>query len=131
MNVLKNKVGAWAVSIIESTLFGFVSRAKANMLEFLEDLPEKSTSYFYKLCLLLVVVIIGGVGTVLFISCLFVILVQYFGPEVNKVLLTGQILAFLGLFFMVSSALLIVMIGKSIKSATDKSTRKLARKLTK
>ena len=64
----KNKIGNWAVSILESTFFGFVSRIKENTIEILEDLPENSTRAVYGICLLLFVVVIAAAGAVLRVS---------------------------------------------------------------
>ena len=119
------------VSVIESTFFGFVSRIKKNTIEFLEEFPENSSKLLYGICLLFFVTVIGAAGFVILLVSSVFILVQYFGPDVNKVLLASKLLALLGGFFLVISIILINIVGKSFKSSSEKVTRKLVRKLEK
>ena len=127
----KNKIGNWTVSILESTFLGFVKRIKENTIEFLEELPENSTRAVYGICLLMFVVVLAAAGAVILPASLILIVVQNFGPGVNKVLWTGIGFGGLGLFYLVVSVMLIMMVGKNVKTAMEKSTRKMVRKLEK
>ena len=127
----KNKLGSWVLSVLEKTVFGFVSRIKENTIEFLEELPENSSKFLYGICLLMFVVVLGVAGLVILLASFIVIIVQNAGPDVDKILYAGQGFALLGGFFLVLSVVLILMVGKSLKSSTEKVTRKLVRKLEK
>lgn len=131
MSAFKSKIGSWTLSIIENTLFGFVRRIKENTIVFLEDLPENSTKFFYGLCFMLFVIILAVAGFIVSLASLIIIIVQQLGPDVNKTLVAGQAFFLLGLFLFFVGLVLITMIGKNIKIATEKATRKMVRKLEK
>lgn len=125
------KIGSWAVSILETTLFGFISGIRESTIEFLEELPENSAKLIYGICLLLFIVVTAAAGTVILSASLILILIQLTGPEVDKVFATGVAFALLGFFYLVVSVILINMVGKSLKSSTEKVTRKMVKKLGK
>jgi len=128
-NPLKNKVGSWALSMVESALFSFFSKIKMNTITFLEDLPNNSSKMIYGICLLLFFVVTAVAGAVILPASLILILVQYAAPTVNKVLLAGQCFACLGAFYLVVSVSVILIVSKSVKSSAEKATRGMIRKL--
>ena len=125
------KIGSWAVSLMEHTVFGFFSKIRENTIEFLEELPENSAKFLYGICLLIFVVVTAAAGAVILPASLILILVQHASADVDKVLLAGQAFALLGCFYLVISVILINMVGKALKASTEKVTRKMVRKLNK
>lgn len=125
------RIGSWAVSILENMFFGFFSRIRERIIEILEEIPNNSAKLVYGICLLIFIVVTGAAGAVILPASLIIILVQYSGPDVDKVLLAGQCLFFLGFFYLVVSVVLISIVGKNVKGSLEKITRKLVRKLDK
>lgn len=126
----KRKIGSWAVTLIESTVFGFVRKIKDNTIDFLEELPENASKAFYGFCILLFVILVGAAGVVILPSSLILIIVKNSGVD-DKVLYAGKLFAIFGTFLIVVTVTLLLMIGKNIKAATEKATRKMVRKLEK
>jgi len=127
---IKFKFGSWVFSVLESTLFGFASKIRNNLIELLEVLPEATSRLIVVFSSLLFFVTLAAAGAVIVPCSLVFVFVYLLGTE-NKELVVGIAFFLLGVFYITSSLVILKLAVSAVKNETRKITGKIIKQIDK
>jgi len=117
-NNFKNKIGSFITSVVEKSVLGYFSALKKNTVSFLEGVPDNTLKAYYGYILLLFLVVLAVSGWILLTLGVIMLAVMLVDASFNKTLLTGLMLCFFGLIYLLLGLFLLKGIGSLLHSLT-------------
>jgi len=130
-NNLKNKIGSFIASVAEKSVLGFFGNIRNKAVSILESAPDTTLKAYYGYVLLLFLVVLSVSGVVLLSLGFIVLAVMLVDASFNKTLLTGILLLFGGLFYLLLGLFILKGIGNLLHSSISKTTGNLIKKIEK
>jgi hypothetical protein len=124
----KFKLGSWVFSVLENTVFGFASKIKTNLVEFLEVLPDVTANSIVLFSALLFLVTIAAAGAIIIPCSLVYVFIYLLGTE-NKELVAGIAFFLLGLFYLTFSLIILKLVVSKVRNETYKATKKVIKQI--